>query len=218
VETKKRQTFDLATRRVTQKEVEITNTQNYYNQIMGYVDLNDLLAWQYRVNSFREIKFWWCVYLWIVRKRVDQAFALYMLLVRQKARELDEKLAGSERLAATVRADLLQQKRAFMSSCKSHYEFIEDVCAYHFIMGYNSTMRPDPPLASKDWKSVLPSARRTNSTKAAGASNKPDCTRKRGKPWDEDAHSWPADRLTGKHTLGWHHSGDHHCDFPLGEL
>lgn len=75
---------------------------------MGYVDLNDLLAWQYRVNSFREVKFWWCVYLWVARKMVDQAFALYMLLVRQKARELDEKLAGSERLAATVGADLLQ--------------------------------------------------------------------------------------------------------------
>lgn len=220
-ETKLRKTFDPATRRVTRKEVELTNTQNLYNSIMGYVDLNDLLAWQYRVNAFREVKFWWCVYLWVVRKRVDQAYCIYTLLVRQKARELDGRIAqatASDRLSEAAKAGLLLEKRKFVSSVRSHFEFIEEVCAYHYVKGYNSAMKPEPLLAPKDWKSVIAVGRRTNAKVGSSAQKSRASTsagRKRGKPWDEDQGSWPAGRLTGTHVLGWRGSGDHHCDYPL---
>lgn len=218
-ETKLRKAFDSVTRRVKNKEVEITSTQNLYNTIMGYVDLNDLLAWQYRVNAFREVKFWWCVYLWIVRKRVDQAYCMYVLAVRKQARLLEQKLAAadSERLAPAAKAALLQEKKQFTQSVKSHFDFIEDICAYHFIMGYNSAMKPQPLLQFSEWRLALPNARRTNSTRATGknSADKSSAGRKRGKPWGEDPESWPPERLSGVHKLGWHFGGDHHCDFPM---
>lgn len=218
-ETKLRKTFDSATRRIKNKEVEITNTQNLYNSIMGYVDLNDLLAWQYRVNSFREVKFWWCVYLWVVRKRVDQAYCMYVLKVQEQGRLIDAKLADGDRLAASVRAALLDEKRRFVASVKSHFDFIEEVCSYHIVMGFNSAMKPEPMLALGEWKVALVNGRRSNSRKVGtGGGKRPSSStsgRKRAMPWGEDPETWPEERLTGVHKLGWHAAGDHHCDFPL---
>ena len=48
LEQKPRRIFDRATKKPGTKMVDITNTQNLYNQIMGFVDLDDLLAWFYR--------------------------------------------------------------------------------------------------------------------------------------------------------------------------
>ena len=48
VEQKERDVFDRARGRRGKKKVDITNVQNLYNNIMGYVDLDDLLAWFYR--------------------------------------------------------------------------------------------------------------------------------------------------------------------------
>ena len=47
-ETKPRVIFDRAVGRPGVKDVPITNTQNLYNHIMGFVDLDDLLTWFYR--------------------------------------------------------------------------------------------------------------------------------------------------------------------------
>lgn len=38
--------------------------------------------------------------------------------------------------------------------------------------------------------------------------------RTRAVPWAPDPSSWPGSRLNGKHLLGWHDTGDHHCDYP----
>ena len=51
LEQKPRRVFDKATGRPAKKMVDITNTQNLYNKIMGYVDLDDLLAWYYRCDA-----------------------------------------------------------------------------------------------------------------------------------------------------------------------
>ena len=48
VETKPRRIFDRATNRPGTKMIDIMNTPNLYNQIMGFVDLDDLMAWYYR--------------------------------------------------------------------------------------------------------------------------------------------------------------------------
>ena len=52
VEQKERVVFDRARGRRGKKKVDILNTPNYYNQIMGFVDLDDLLAWFYRCATY----------------------------------------------------------------------------------------------------------------------------------------------------------------------
>ena len=46
-ETKERRIFDRAIGKPGKKDVPITNTQKVYNKIMGFVDLDDLIAWFY---------------------------------------------------------------------------------------------------------------------------------------------------------------------------
>ena len=46
--TKPRRIFDREAGRPGYCDVPITETQDLYNQIMGYVDLDDLIAWFYR--------------------------------------------------------------------------------------------------------------------------------------------------------------------------
>ena len=48
LESKPRRCFDKAKGKPGVRQVPITNTQNLYNHIMGFVDLDDLLAWFYR--------------------------------------------------------------------------------------------------------------------------------------------------------------------------
>ena len=46
-ESKERRVFDRALGKPGKMSVAITNTQNVYNTIMGFVDLDDMLAWYY---------------------------------------------------------------------------------------------------------------------------------------------------------------------------
>jgi hypothetical protein len=46
--TKPRRIFDRELGRPGYRDIPITETQDLYNQIMGYVDLDDLIAWFYR--------------------------------------------------------------------------------------------------------------------------------------------------------------------------
>ena len=48
LQSKPRRVFDKSRGKPGLKDVPITSTQNLYNNIMGYVDLDDLLAWFYR--------------------------------------------------------------------------------------------------------------------------------------------------------------------------
>jgi hypothetical protein len=52
MEKKSRRVFDRAAGRPSKKDVDILNCQNLYNNIMGFVDLDDLLAWFYRCAAF----------------------------------------------------------------------------------------------------------------------------------------------------------------------
>ena len=51
LEEKSRRVFDKARGKPGNKMVPISNAQNLYNKIMGFVDLDDLLAWFYRCDA-----------------------------------------------------------------------------------------------------------------------------------------------------------------------
>ena len=91
-QTKTRKVFDRAKGKPGKKEVPITNTQNAYNHGMGFVDLDDLIAWFYRNNLYHEFKFWWPLKLWIDRKRPDLAYRAYQIRVHDAKVEAQDKL------------------------------------------------------------------------------------------------------------------------------
>ena len=71
------------------------------------------------------------MYIWIVRKRVDQAFKARMILYRAK-------LAEAEDLVKRVRGDAAKQAakekvKLIESKFITHFDFIEGCAAYHLL-------------------------------------------------------------------------------------
>ena len=64
--------------------------------------------------------------------------------VDEKVRELESKLAGvtSTRNRETRKVELAQCKRDVVS----HFDFLQDVCAYHIVKGYNDTVAPSAAI------------------------------------------------------------------------
>ena len=155
---KPRAFFDKAAGKRGKKMVPITNSQNLYNTIMGFVDLDDLLAWFYgclrsssrkpthtphslrhihRCHNFREFKYWVPVYIWIVRKRADQAFKAYVIRYNEELEAAKSKLAASTKKRSVdinqvelLNADITKLVRGKVL----HFDFLEDVVGYHIIM------------------------------------------------------------------------------------
>jgi hypothetical protein len=237
-QTKWRKTFDRAARKPSKKEVDITNTQNLYNLIMGFVDLDDLLTWFYRCNGHREVKFWVPLYIWVIRKRADQAYKDYRLRWNADLAELERKLAAP-RLAARNKAALQAEKQALYRKEVSHFDFLEAVCGYHIIMAYNSRHEPADHLTSPtQWRTAIAGGPLTNAktkrasqrkkarTNAAGAASSSVPAgdpaqaqrRVRGGKYSKDPDGdvpWPASRMwnAGKHNVGTPGSNNY-CDYP----
>lgn len=218
LEHKERRVFDPANNKVVKRMVEITNVQNTYNNIMGYVDLDDLISWYYGVHSFREHKYWVPVYLWIVRKRADLAYHLYLMRVGEAIQRLQAQLDGvtSSQRRIALQDELTDLRRGVVS----HFAFLEEICAYHIVKGYNSSVCPSAALAGpSEWRTAIAAGRRTNAVvprSSARPLSRPPPSRKRARKYGSDQDEWPASRLVGKHELGSHGSCKvaHFCDLP----
>ena len=158
-ESKERRIFDLSTGKPGKKMVPITNCQNLYNQIMGFVDLDDLLAWFYgcapfschgrhllrivtarRCHRFHEFKYWVPVYIWIVRKRADQAFKAYTIRFNEEVASLQQEPTHLTRGEAARKAEV-ERKAECAASLRilrrrkiSHFDFLEDIIGYNVIL------------------------------------------------------------------------------------
>jgi hypothetical protein len=166
-ETKERRVFDKAQGRPTTKDVPIMNTPNRYNKIMGFVDLDDLYQWFYRANTFRESKFWWHVYIWVTRKRADQAYKAYRLAIATRRRAIQTELQGA-RLAEALKAKLKDELLSLKKRELSHFDFLEKVAAYHMMRGYNSMVGSMKQIESPDqWRTVVAYGRLTNAKRVA---------------------------------------------------
>ena len=92
----------------------------------------------HRCNSFRERKSWWPIYIWIVRKRADQAFKAYKLTLWKEVQAIEGEIA---RLAAArptpasaARAAKLKAERKTLKRSEvSHFDFLEEICGYHIM-------------------------------------------------------------------------------------
>ena len=85
-----------------------------------------------RCNGFRERKYWWPVFIWIVRKRADQAYKAYKLTCLHELNTIDKELA-KPRLAAARKKELGDKRSAVVKSEINHFDFLEDVSGYHII-------------------------------------------------------------------------------------
>eukprot|EP00966_Prymnesium_polylepis_P017005 392370-Prymnesium_polylepis.2 len=104
-----------------------------YNHTMHFVDDKDRLAYYYRPNAG-----WWHgnkytapVYLWSLKTKVDQAFALYKIREREKVSALTE--SGGK-------AAVAEWKKA--NHTWSHYDFIVRVIEWKVMEGYNYGLPP----------------------------------------------------------------------------
>ena len=82
-------------------------------------------------NAYREFKYWWPVYIWITRKRVDQVYKMYLIRFYEKLIEIED---GIEKARIQARKDdLKEDKKQLLRKKVSHFDFIEDCAAYHII-------------------------------------------------------------------------------------
>ena len=222
-QTKTRKVFDRAKGKPGKKEVPITNTQNAYNHGMGFVDLDDLIAWFYRNNLYHEFKFWWPLKLWIDRKRPDLAYRAYQIRVHDAKVEAQDKLDKLDSAQLTTagqkqKMELQQTLKQLERDTISHFDFLESAAGYHIVEAHNSLF-PTTPLNSMEWRKALEQmGRRSNAqlrlnrkARVLAGAGPP---RVRGNKWPSDESQWPAERLTGQHQLAMHPSGQHFCDLP----
>ena len=81
---------------------------------------------------YRELKYWWPVYVWIVRKRVDKAYQARLIAWEATLDEIDLKLADG-RLGAEKRKQLEAEKKDIKRRKPGHFDHIEACAGYHII-------------------------------------------------------------------------------------
>ena len=121
----------------------------------------------------------------------------------------------------------------------THFDFIEDICAYMIMLSYNSTRPPTVHLSDpKHWRIALKVGPLTNAARnkpkqrtsprparagdeAASSSAPQQSSKKRIRAQRYSLNPkgetpWPSDRLVGKHPLGRHPKGTKNmtCDLP----
>ena len=75
------------------------------------------------------MKYWWTVYIWIIRKRVDKAHQARLIAYEKALAEVDRKLTDG-RLGADSRAELESLKKEMKRKKPNHFDHIEACCAY----------------------------------------------------------------------------------------
>ena len=89
-----------------------------------------------RCHNFREFKFWVPLYIWIVRKRADQAYKAYRIRYNEELTEARAKLeahVGKRQSSISVTAVLEADISLLVRSQVSHFDFLEDIVGYHII-------------------------------------------------------------------------------------
>ena len=85
-----------------------------------------------RSNAYRERKYWWPVYIWIIRKRVDKAYQARLISFQKAIADTQRKLAD-QRLGADRKAALEKELKEMVRNRPKHFEHIEACAGYHIV-------------------------------------------------------------------------------------
>jgi hypothetical protein len=72
------------------------------------------------------------VYIWVIRKRADRAYQAYLIAFNKEVLRLDNALSV-QRLAAARKQELEKSLALVKRQKVTHFDFIEDVVAYHIM-------------------------------------------------------------------------------------
>jgi hypothetical protein len=109
---------------------------------MCFVDVADLLSWQYRIGGgyWRKLKWWHAPYKWKYKKAIDQGYVIYKLKFCIEKGQLEEKIAKKE--GSLVRA------RAVVT--KAREEVVEWQEEQQQASGIRRAPRAQPPTGLRD--------------------------------------------------------------------
>ena len=95
-----------------------------YNFKMCYVDMADLLSWQYRIGGgyWRNIKWWHAPYKWKFKKVMDQGYVLYKIVLLKEQKKLEKQLEFKQ-------AHIEDKKDELAELLAKHRRQIVDACA-----------------------------------------------------------------------------------------
>ena len=81
---------------------------------------------------YREHKYWYPVYHWAQRERVDMPYLARLIAHAAKVREIEKKLEDG-RISEANRKALQEEKKAVVKAKPNHFDHLETAAAYRIL-------------------------------------------------------------------------------------